>query len=683
MTCERFMSTKAAAIVALWAAVAFAPFGYLEAQQQKAWLPAHSGIPLRGLNKPAEPGKVAVRVKFGSDALQITEALANGFASNDGIDIAGDDFASLGRFCEFDDPFAVLVQEGSPTPHQKKCWRRRFPAGTPEPATFPLGELRVVLVVHKSNRVTSLSLAQIGKALGEDEKAPTWRDVGGDGGKVNCYGPPDSSWVRRIVQDRCMSGWRDTGTPGVRQMFKLPYRKDLVVCADAKDLLGKVRVDRDGLGLLAFDGQLSAQVIRGVNVVPIVAADGESPVEPSLEPTFQDGYPLSVPVTMYVHPAAAKVATDFAKYCIGQEGAEVVARHGLITPCREEQYRGEQRLADAKSGNGTRLEAVGIKLARAPLQDLVTEYVRSKAAVQPAFSAADTDVAAISAFTAGGSRGPDLLLLGNRPSTRAMELHGKKWLELGVDENGKPTGSGPEGHMLAGRAVAVVVNAANSLTALPLSQLQSIFSGESMDSAIVGDDARMPPPGGAGKPPISLYGLRPSDPAGAVFAREALPQSKWKRVTLKANTAEVLSAVSADPQAMGFIDLAALPRSGQTVKVLGLQIGEGDQVKVVQPTPENIRNAAYPLSERLYLYVHPQASETAKDFATFLTTCGESAANPYTDTVKIVMDAYLKHGLFPLADVAMERMAADAREPAHAKEQAPNRNRTVPKPVGR
>jgi ABC-type phosphate transport system substrate-binding protein len=677
------MSTKAAAVVALWAAVAFAPFGNLEAQQQKAWLPARSGLPLRGLDKPAEPGKVAVRAKFGCEALNFVEAIAKSFAGSDGLDIAGDDFASLGRFCEFDDPFAVLVQEGSPTPHQEKCWRRRFPAGTPEPGTFPLGELRVVLVVHKSNRVASLSLSQIGKALGEDEKAPTWRDVGGGGGKVNCFGPPDSSWVRRIVQDRCMSGWRDTGTPGVRQMFKLPYRKDLVVCADAKDLLGKVRVDRDGLGLLAFDGQLSAQDFRGVNVVPIVAADGESPVEPSLEPTFQDGYPLSVPVTMYVHPAAPKVATDFAKYCMGQEGAEVVARHGLITPCREEQYRGEQRLADAKSGNGTRLAVVGLNLARAPFQDLVTEYVRSKAVLQPAFSAVDTDVAAIGAFTAGGSRGRDLLLLGNRPSARAMDLHGEKWLELGMDENGKPTGSGPEEHMLAGRSVAVVVNAANPLTALPLSQLRSIFSGELMDSALVGDGDRKPPTGGAGKPRISLYGLPPTDPTGAVFAREALPQNKWKRVTLKASTAGVLSAVSADPQGMGFIDLAALPRSGQTVKVLGLQIGEGNQVKVVEPTPANIRNATYPLSERLYLYVHPQASDIAKDFATFVSTCGASEANPYTDTIKGVMDAYSKHGLFPLADVAIERMAADTKETAAVKEQAPNRNRTSPKPVGR
>lgn len=658
------------------------------AQEQKGWMaPPTGGGPvalLRELTKPAIPGKAVVRAKCGSESLQMLASVANGFAGSEHLDIAGDDFASLGRFCDFDDAFGVLVQEGAPTPHQKQCWRRRFPAGTPEPATFPLGELRVVVVVHKSNRIPSLSLAQIGKALGEGEKTASWRDVGGDSGTVNCYGARENTWVGRIVQDRCMTGWRDLETPGVRQMFKLPYRKDLVACSDPKEVLEKVRVDREGLGFFACDGQLSAQDFRGVNVVSIVATDGESPVAPSLEPVFQNDYPLSVPVTMYVHPMAARVATEFALHCVGQQGAEVSATHGLITPQREQQYRGEQRLAEAKAGKGARLPAIGIDHARAPFQDLTTEYVRATAVVHPAFAVVDSDVASIGAFITGGGRTREIMLLGGLPSARAMELHGKNWQALSDGhKNGQPPAGGPKEHMLAGRAVAVVVNAANPLTALRLSQLQSIFSGELMDSAVIGDGARKPSPGGAGKPQISLYGLPPSDPAGAVFAREALPQNKWKRVTLKANTAEVLSAVSADPQAMGFIDLAALPRSGQTVKVLGLQIGERDQVKVVQPTPENIRNAAYPLSERLYLYVHPQASETARGFATFVTTCGESAANPYTDTVKIVMDAYLKHGLFPLADVAMERMAADAKEPASVKGQAPRSNRTAPKPVSR
>jgi ABC-type phosphate transport system substrate-binding protein len=68
----------------------------------------------------------------------------------------------------------------------------------------------------------------------------------------------------------------------------------------------------------------------------------------------------------------------------------------------------------------------------------------------------------------------------------------------------------------------------------------------------------------------------------------------------------------------------------------------------------------YPLSQRLWLYVHPQASDTAKDFVKFIATCGASEASPYADTVKAVMDTYRKHGLVPLADAALLRMTKDA-----------------------
>jgi hypothetical protein len=76
----------------------------------------------------------------------------------------------------------------------------------------------------------------------------------------------------------------------------------------------------------------------------------------------------------------------------------------------------------------------------------------------------------------------------------------------------------------------------------------------------------------------------------------------------------------------------------------------------------------YPLSQRLWLYVHPQASDTARDFVKFIATCGGSTsltagaskATPYADTVKAVMDTYRKHGLVPLADAALLRMVKDA-----------------------
>ena len=70
------------------------------------------------------------------------------------------------------------------------------------------------------------------------------------------------------------------------------------------------------------------------------------------------------------------------------------------------------------------------------------------------------------------------------------------------------------------------------------------------------------------------------------------------------------------------------------------------------------------------MYVHPEASETAKDFSNFIATCGGSEETPYADTVKMVMDTYHKHGLIPLADAAIERMIKDAMAAAEKKAKA-------------
>ena len=290
--------------------------------------------------------------------------------------------------------------------------------------------------------------------------------------------------------------------------------------------------------------------------------------------------------------------------------------------------------------------------------------------------------------------------------------------------------------MLAGRAVAVIVNPANKIDALTLAQLQAIFGGEVEDWGTLGD-SKSQIKGSQIKP----YGLRADDPATGIFEKECLERAKWKRVGIKKDSAEVVAAVSMDPQAIGFVDLAGIPATGQNVKILAIKLGAGAPPtafaeatagrpalgatsprgggvaeragaapppafaeatagrpalgatsprgggvaertgaagRVYYPTPENIKNAMYPLSQRLWLYVHPQASDTARDFVKFIATCGGSTsltagaaeASPYADTVKAVMDTYRKHGLVPLADAALERMAKDAMAEAAAKAKA-------------
>ncbi|MCP4428970.1 MAG: hypothetical protein GY803_31180, partial [Chloroflexi bacterium] len=150
------------------------------------------------------------------------------------------------------------------------------------------------------------------------------------------------------------------------------------------------------------------------------------------------------------------------------------------------------------------------------------------------------------------------------------------------------------------------------------------------------------------------------DPATSVFGAECLARDKWRGVKSKKDSDAALVAVSVDPSAIAFVDLTSIPSGGQNVKVLPIQIGIGKKARIVPPTTENIKTAMYPLAQRMYLYVHPRASKTARDFAAFVATSGGSEANPYADTVKAVMDAYKKQGLIPLSDVAIKRVSTDA-----------------------
>ena len=298
--------------------------------------------------------------------------------------------------------------------------------------------------------------------------------------------------------------------------------------------------------------------------------------------------------------------------------------------------------------------------------DLGTEFTRAKEVVRASFVAA-SEITSIGQFVLGWK---ELLVLGDRPGERAMERYGKKWNALGRDKNGRADGTGPAGAVIAGRAVAVIVNPANKLTSLTLRQVETIYRGDVDDWTIIGGTGLAASGGKSGGKSgdirIHSFGLYARDPATKIFGAECLPRWKWRRVTVKKNTAEVVAAVGVDPQAIAFVDWAAIPAAGQNVKVLAIKVGFGAKAKVIKPTAANIKNAMYPLSGRLIMYVHPKAGATAKRFAKFIATCGGSVAGPYADTVKAVMAAYQKRGLIPLADAAIQRGAKDALAKAKA-----------------
>jgi len=296
---------------------------------------------------------------------------------------------------------------------------------------------------------------------------------------------------------------------------------------------------------------------------------------------------------------------------------------------------------------------------------LAIEFVRAKEVIVPKF-AAGSELANVSRFADGRC---EILVLDEPISAATQGRVQKKWETLDIQE-----------HLVAGMAVALVVNKANSLDSLTMSQIRKLYSREVKDwSAIGGTPGKVKALATrpvASRPVSGRSTQNTTRIAAEIFEAEALPAKDWKLVTRVKDPAAVLAAVAMDRGAVGFVPLSMVSpdksgANGQNVnvKILGIKVGRGAKASVVKPTPLNLQTARYPMSRQLTIYVHPKASPPAKRFAEFLATTGESAKNPYTDTMAAVTATLAKHGMVPLskAAIAASLEAPSADKPATKK----------------
>lgn len=612
----------------------------------------------------------------------------------------------------------------------------RMQMGCKPPCRVVLGVVGAMVVVSSKSDIRMLSIGKLSDMLAGGERRESESRRGGQGLR-RLYSVGAHSLLSQVLLSKVMR---------VENGRMIGYRRisgDVVSRESADSVCRDVASSRVAVGIVPLVG---TPLPRGVRAVPIIGDGGECGIEPSVENAVNGSYPICRRVAMFVREDACPVINGLMEVAILEDGVGVLRRQGVLTRYDELAYLAKERLSAFRSGKGQRLLAIGVAGGPTPFRDLATEYVRAKAVVQLSYKPIYEDLPAIGDFVGGGAGMRELLFLADGPSARAMAVHGEKWKALGStslttsggDANGgstslttsastslttsQPAGTGPAEHLLAGRAVAVIVNPANKLSSLSLKQLRDIFGGKVKDWNAIGStgltasgDGKSqikkcqikahgprtddPAAGNDGKSEIEksqikAYGLRTDDPATAVFEKECLSRYKWGRVLAKKDTAAAVAAVSMDPQAIAYVDLLAIPgltpaslagsfaAAGQNVKVLAIK--PISQAAPVLPTPTNIKIGTYPLSQRLYVYVHPKASATARDFVKFIATCGASEATPYADTVKSVMDTYSKHNLVSLAPAAIQRITKEAKAVAEkakaaaaakAKTAKPKRNR--------
>ena len=146
--------------------------------------------------------------------------------------------------------------------------------------------------------------------------------------------------------------------------------------------------------------------------------------------------------------------------------------------------------------------------------------------------------------------------------------------------------------------VAVIVNSANSVSALNKKQIEGIFTGAIKDWSAVG-----------GKPgPISIYTRNTSSGTYSDFKGMAMSKKDYAGTAQKmAGNEEIASEVSKNANGVGYVGMAYLNAAGiKSVAVDG-----------VKPSIATVQSHAYPLSRSTFYYTNGEPSGEAKAFLDF------------------------------------------------------------------
>lgn len=160
-------------------------------------------------------------------------------------------------------------------------------------------------------------------------------------------------------------------------------------------------------------------------------------------------------------------------------------------------------------------------------------------------------------------------------------------------------GSNPKANVVAMDGIAIIVNAANPISALSQSQVKDIYTGKISDWSKVG--------GSGGK--IVAVSRDTSSGTYEAFNELALHKAKVRSdAVLQASNQAVASVVAKTPGAIGYVGLAYM--KGDNIKSV---LYEG-----VEASKETVLRGQYKLSRPLFMYTNGKPSGIVKAFIDFV-----------------------------------------------------------------
>lgn len=495
---------------------------------------------------------------------------------------------------------------------------------------FPMGRLVVHVAVNAKNPKRTITLEELRDIF--RGQATSWKDVPSAGylGRIELYAPLLVNAESSIFRKKVMQG--AAFAPSLYDDASKSSRQKL----SAAEVIGAVGKQTNAIGffLQADEKELD----KRVRILRIAKDNKTQAVAPSVAAISDGSYALWDTLTLYLHPDAPPAARDFCKFANGEKAVKIVKQFEIWPEYELQQPRGRQHLAEVKRHNAAMITVGDLTGSPQLLDDLAVNFMKVKTAVQ-------LSVQVREGRKANGDGGAGHTVSTPQEIEKKLLADGNELLlvECGQSTAGcgtkTPTLQSPSpdgGPLVLGRmAVGIIVHPKNMLDALPLQELRGIFRG---------DVLQWPAASGAAAS-MHAYGLYYTDPTAQLLKTCIAEGSEMplKYDSLPDNH-KVILEVARDPTAIGFVDLSQLPSDEKSVKLLNVYrsgCSKREKVSAEKHATNNKTDKAerngpsavvgsrlssrsarffaedYPLATTFLLYVSPQASEVAKDFAQF------------------------------------------------------------------
>ena len=174
----------------------------------------------------------------------------------------------------------------------------------------------VSAIVHPSNPVSKLTLAQLGKIF--KGETTNWKEVGGPDSKISLYGRQSNSGTFVFFRDF---------------VVKADYSPHMKAMNGNAQIAEAIKRDVAGIGYVAVGYVVNDkdEVMPGIKILNLAQdekSEAYSPVQ--IDNVMSKKYPLTRPLNQYLSGKPTGKLLDFMKFQISKEGQEIVRKQGFF-----------------------------------------------------------------------------------------------------------------------------------------------------------------------------------------------------------------------------------------------------------------------------------------------------------------------------------------------------------------